>query len=89
MEKTRAQDSKSSSDAVVTGVGVVLFWPALFFIDGDDENTGELGRLKGEFDALEKAAINKNCNIADELRQARDERDRYAEEKRKRNQDTE
>jgi hypothetical protein len=24
------QDSKATSDAVATGVGVVLFWPALF-----------------------------------------------------------
>ncbi len=29
-----AQDSKASNDAVATGVGVVLFWPALFFHQG-------------------------------------------------------
>ena len=30
-----AQDQKATGDAVATGVGVVLFWPALFFIKGD------------------------------------------------------
>ena len=121
MSKPRAQDSKSESDALVTGVGIVLFWPALFFIDGDDENTGELvdgpdqksptcsaenrrepafstapsvgvnplGRLKGEFDALERAALTQNCDVAQELTQARADQDHYKEEKRKRNQTTE
>jgi uncharacterized protein YceK len=29
-----AQDQKATNDAVATGVGVVLFWPALFFHQG-------------------------------------------------------
>ena len=57
------QDEKASGDAVATGVGVVLFWPALFFIKGDGQTAAELGRLKGEFDALEKVSIEKNCGL--------------------------
>lgn len=38
------------------GVGLVLFWPALFFLAGDDQKE-ELARLKGEYEALEKASI--------------------------------
>jgi hypothetical protein len=57
------QDSKASSDAVMTGVGLVLFWPSLFFIKGDGQTAAELGRLKGEFEALEKASIEKNCGL--------------------------
>lgn len=29
------QDQKSTNDAVVTGVAVVIFWPAAFFVKGD------------------------------------------------------
>ena len=37
------QNSKATGDAVATGVSVVLFWPALFFIKGDS-NDGRRGR---------------------------------------------
>ena len=57
------QDKDRSKDAVATTVGVVLFWPALFFIDGDGPKAAELGRLKGEMDAVESASIQKKCNI--------------------------
>jgi hypothetical protein len=62
-ELAGVQDSKSTSDAVATGVGVVLFWPTLLFIKGDGQTAAELGRLRGEFDALEKVAIEKNCGL--------------------------
>jgi hypothetical protein len=57
------QDSKATSDAVMTGVGLVLFWPSLFFIKGDGQSAAELGRLKGEFETLEKVSIEKNCGL--------------------------
>lgn len=57
------QDSKSTNDAVAMGVGVVLFWPSLFFIKGDGTTASELGRLRGEFEALEQVSIQKNCGI--------------------------
>lgn len=55
------QDQKASSDALATGVAIVLFWPAAFMIGGNDQNTAELARLKGEFEAVERASIEKNC----------------------------
>jgi len=63
---TGVQEDKATGDAVATTVGVVLFWPALFFIDGDDEQTYELSRLKGEHDALRQAAITKDCSDLNE-----------------------
>jgi hypothetical protein len=57
------QDDQASKDAVATGVAVVLFWPAAFFIGGDKGNAAELGRLKGEMEAIEQASIRKNCGI--------------------------
>lgn len=58
-----AQDGKRTSDVVATTVAVVVFWPALFAVKGDDHTTAELGRLKGEMEAVEKAAIAKRCSI--------------------------
>lgn len=56
-------DKTASNDSIQMGVGLVLFWPTLFFLDGDTPQANEYARLKGEFDALEKAAIQKECDI--------------------------
>lgn len=57
------QDKNAQGDAVATGVALVLFWPAAFFIGGNKENAAELSRLKGELEALEQTSIQKNCGI--------------------------
>jgi len=67
-----AQDDAADRDAVATGVGVVLFWPALFFLAAGD-NEAELSRLKGEFEAVEREAVKKKCGIAEEIARARSE----------------
>lgn len=54
------QQSESTKDAAAMGVGLVIFWPALFFMIGDDRKE-ELARLKGEAEAVEQAAIQKEC----------------------------
>jgi hypothetical protein len=57
------QDRKASNDKVATTVAVVVFWPAAFFVGGDGTNAAELGRLKGEMEAIEQASIRKRCSI--------------------------
>jgi hypothetical protein len=57
------QDSQASKDTAVTVVSAVIFWPALFFVSGDNAKTAELARLKGEMEAIEQASIRKNCGI--------------------------
>lgn len=59
-EVAGVQSGTASGDAVAVGVGLVLFWPALFFISGSDREA-ELSRLRGEVEAIEKAAIQKDC----------------------------
>ena len=76
IEVTGSQKKQSTNDAVAMGVGLVIFWPALFFLASGDKGD-ELARLKGQYEALESAAIQKNCNIAKELREARKQRDAY------------
>ena len=58
------QDEKATNDAVATGVAVVLFWPAAFFVSGGDGQTAaELAKLRGQKEAIEQAAIQKKCGI--------------------------
>lgn len=63
IQVTGEQNSKATSDAVVTAVGVVVFWPALFFVKGDGATAGEVARLKGEMEAIEQVSVRKNCGI--------------------------
>ena len=62
-EVAGVQDSNKTTDALVTGATIVLFWPAAFFIKGDGPTAAELARLKGEFEALEQISIQKNCGL--------------------------
>lgn len=69
-----AQADEANNDAVAMGVGLVLFWPALFFLMGDDQKD-ELARLKGEYEALETVAIQKECDMSKEMIEARKQRE--------------
>lgn len=60
---TGVQNQKATGDAVAMGVALVVFWPALFFIGGDGASAAEVGRLKGEMDALQAASRRNNCGI--------------------------
>jgi hypothetical protein len=54
------QRRRASQDKWAVGVGVVIFWPALFFLMRGDK-AEELSRLKGEYEALNLAAEQKQC----------------------------
>lgn len=56
-------DNRADNDKVAMGVGLVLFWPALFFLKGDGPEATEYARLKGEHEALEKVAVEKSCTL--------------------------
>ncbi len=88
-EVTGVQNKEAEKDAWAMGVGLVLFWPALFFLMGDDKKE-ELRRLKGEYEALEQTAIKNNCGYVKELQKAKAKREaevkKKAEEERKQRQ---
>lgn len=46
-EVAGAQNKQAKNDQVAMGVGLVLFWPALFFLAGSDKKD-ELANLKGD-----------------------------------------
>ena len=66
-EVAGVQAKDHTRDQIAMGVGLVVFWPALFFLSGGGHKD-ELARLKGEYDALDQAAIEKKCAVADEIR---------------------
>jgi hypothetical protein len=58
-----AQDSKATNDAIATGVAVVIFWPAAFFVKGDAASAQEIAQLKGDMEAIEQANIEHKCGL--------------------------
>lgn len=65
------QDDAATRDAVAMGVGLVLFWPALFFLAAGD-NEAELSVLKGQHEALTAAQTSKRCVAAPTMASASD-----------------
>lgn len=62
---TGTLQTKANSDAAIVTVGVILFWPALFALSatGGKPEEAELGHLKGETEALARAAKAKGCDL--------------------------
>ena len=49
-------EQDKSTDQAVAAAGILLFWPALFFLDGDDPvKQAELSRMLGEAEAIDAA----------------------------------
>ncbi|WP_299610038.1 hypothetical protein [uncultured Tateyamaria sp.] len=62
-EAAGLQSKKAKDDATATAITLVLFRPAAFFIKGDKATVSELGRLKGEMQALEAASTRRGCGV--------------------------
>ena len=54
-------DTAASNDKALAGVGVLLFWPALFALGGTKQQEADYARLRGEYDAAHQSAILKKC----------------------------
>jgi hypothetical protein len=56
-------DKEASNDSWQMGVGLVLFWPALFFLEGGDGALqSEYALLKGKHEAVSAQYKRKNCS---------------------------
>ncbi len=75
-------DKIASDDQAQMAVGLVLFWPILFALEGGDgPQAAEYARLKGEVEALEKTAIQRKCSMAEfEALHAQEEKAKKAAE---------
>lgn len=56
-------DEAASNDKAIMGVGMILFWPALFALGGTKQQEAEYARLKGEYEAILQAATARKCDI--------------------------
>ena len=56
-------NDKATQDAVVTGVGVVLFWPVLFALGNNSGLEGDVARLKGEEQAIRRQMREADCEM--------------------------
>ena len=81
MEASRAQDKEADEDVMVTAAGAIVFLPILFFIDGDGAGAAELSRLKGEFEAIEQTAIQKDCDVQDRIKEIRTAQEEYQKQR--------
>lgn len=82
IEVTGQQDKEADKDAAAVGVGMLCFWPALFFTIGTDKED-ELSRLMGEDEAIQNMAAQKNCDVSVELAEIKKQREIYEEERKK------
>ena len=56
---------KRSADNWQMGVGLILFWPTLFALEGGDGSDAvEYAQLQGEFEALRQVSVEKRCGVA-------------------------
>lgn len=55
---------EAGKDTAQMAIGLLLFWPTLFFLEGGDgPQAAEYSRLKGEYEALQTIATQKKCGI--------------------------
>lgn len=57
-------DEASNNDKLIMGAGLLVFWPVLFALGGTKAQEQEYSRLKGEYDAVNQAAIERKCAFA-------------------------
>ena len=58
-----AQSRKATNDAAITGVALIVFWPALLFMKGDGASANNVAELKGQMNAITSVNDAKDCGI--------------------------
>jgi len=54
-------NTAASHDQGITAVGAILFWPAFFFLGGNQQKEAEYAKLRGEYNAIQQVAVQKKC----------------------------
>jgi hypothetical protein len=63
-ELYQSLQKKASNDQWQMGVGMLLFWPVLFALEGGDgPEAAEYKNLKGQYAALEQTSLQKKCGL--------------------------
>ena len=78
---------EADADKVQTGIGMILFWPALFMLEGGDgPEAQEYARLKGEYEALRQNSVSRGIS-ADLIPPSPEEIIKKSEEEKKKAKD--
>ena len=59
----RAVDQSRKKDKTVEQVGMWLFWPAVFFLEGNADEQSALALAKGQLEAIRSAGIKAKCGV--------------------------
>jgi hypothetical protein len=54
-------DERAGQHVVALGIGLMVFWPALLAMRPDGDESAELARLKGRYEAVQTAARRNGC----------------------------
>jgi len=54
------QQATADGDAAMTAVALILFWPAVFLIGGNDQSPA-IAQMRGEAEAIRAAAVARGC----------------------------
>ncbi len=57
------QRENANADVAMMTVGLIIFWPALIGLAATKDRKGELGQLKGEYDAVDLSMRTKQCTL--------------------------
>ncbi len=58
-----AVDKEYNNDKTLEAVTWILFWPAAFAMDGNENEAAQLSRAKGQLEAITVQMKNKGCRI--------------------------
>ena len=67
---TQQQKEAATTDAVATGVALVVFWPAAFVLAATEDNATALSAAKGNYDAITTQMKSQGCTLPPEPVQA-------------------
>lgn len=54
-------DERVGNNILALGMGLMVFWPAMLALRADGPEAADLARLKGRFEALQTAALQRKC----------------------------
>lgn len=62
-ELSAAQDKSATNDAVLTGVALLVFWPAAIAMAATKDNATAVSAAKGNYDAITAQMKNQGCKL--------------------------
>lgn len=56
-------DQAATNDKLIMTATLLVFWPAAFALGGTKEQEADYATLKGQFEAIQQAAVEKKCGM--------------------------